>query len=233
MTLDKELGFKIDKHGNRLLKGKVFNKTKLSSLDLSVDQPGQDIIIEDCSFVQCELDPGRFVFWGGVVLRNVLFDNIKHGGEIMIHPNTCVLDRVTIKRKSKTLLLWIRPPGLEADEAEAYRRWSKKHARDTEFMLDISEFHADVDVYGFPLDKVITNPECHVKLQLDRPRIDCDREGITSFFWQISLGNIADYVEQDGLLPTAVVRLPPPKHRDHEAVVAELETLKRLHVLVD
>src|SRR5262245_58289884 len=103
---DNELGFKVDKNGNRSLKDKVFTKTKLSTLELCVDQPGQDITLENCSFLQCEIDPGRFVFWNGVVLRNVLFDNIKHGGEIMIHPNTCILDRVTIKRKRRTSLLW-------------------------------------------------------------------------------------------------------------------------------
>jgi hypothetical protein len=154
----------------------------------------------------------------GVELERVVFDSIESGDSMTIATQT-VLREVVVKGSPMVGGLWVKP--ILADlavgddsRAQSLRRcaqWAVEASRNTEWMLDFSEFdNPDTEVVGLPLSKLRWNRERHVALRMEWTESERERWrrlGLPEMSpWLLKLGRLKSFGPTEG-----VWSLPPYK----------------------
>lgn len=229
LLTEEVLGVLTDDQGNKYLHGQRFvDKTFAELVFGPVKTPGLDYVVEECKFINCQVRPGTYEVNDGVLLKNVLFDNVICGDMFTISSNA-VLDRVIIRGGAKSRGLWIKPlevldPALD----RAFRAWAAEETKHVSMMLDISEYRGwEVEILGLPIEKVVIDPNQHFVVTRKWHEVDWDRLGISrTSFWRITLMRLDDFEVETG-----IYTLPRKGERKFEQRMQELEKLKDIGLL--
>jgi len=157
------LGMTADSAGNKSLAGATFVKQRFPELVFGPALPGvQDFIVENTRFENCVIQAGMFYVFDGVILRNVVFDNVSSADAFTISTRA-VLDHVIVSGSPKRGGLWVKPfETRDHAQQHALGDWLLRIHSRIDVMLDISSYRGpEVEIVGLPPEKIVIDPERH------------------------------------------------------------------------
>jgi hypothetical protein len=220
---EKLLGMKIDGQSQRHLTARSYAKLKADEFVLGPPESWQDeYLIRDCSFKDCEIEPGALLILGGVELRNVVFDNMRARDHFTIYTDA-LFDNVTIRGNSKSAGLWIKPnePGDLGSVDKRLSHRMESMASKVETMLDISEFFGEVnEILGLPVNKVKIDNARHVIIR-QAMKAEFEKRGVLkNMFWRILFSRLPLFGVEAGIFD-----VPSPK--EEAEAFRQFELLKK------
>ena len=224
--IDCELTVVTDPSGQRTLKNMQFVNNCFSEIYLGPSANPGGFVVENCSFKSCVVGRGRFVVRDGVVLRKVIIDDVKTHDALTIY-TTALLDQVTLRGGGSGV--WIKPPERVENpvQSQRIRDWVEEKSAAIDVMLDISNYEAQVDIFGLPPAKVITNTARHVVISRKWTERNGWKElGLSdNSYWEVYLSRL-DLCK----VSAAVTSMPKRSYKRHAQAMQELEALKKAGV---
>lgn len=190
---------------------------------------GDEFIVEGAQFVNCQIFPGEFVIHGGVLLRNVLFDNVSSADAMIVSSNS-VFDHVIIAGRPENGSLWIRPDEVFDENRDKWlRRWVKQTTESIHVLLDISNYWgSEVTVLGWPVEKIMFNPNRHMVFrsawnrEVDWSKLNIDKTS----YWRSRLRYLRVFDVDEGIFS-----LPLQDDHEFERTMNERDRLRNLGIL--
>lgn len=224
---EKTLGFIIGKQGKKQLVGKVFSNQQFKEIALGpVKKAEQTYEVVNCKFINCKISPGLFVVRNGILLKNVLFQNVSSGDCLTISSNT-FLDNVVLRGKHKKGGLWVKPSEVFDEKLETELKNRRiTFTNNIKVMLDIVDYEApEIAILGIPSSKVAINPDKHVVIKRSwKNEINWGELGIgPTSFWRIRLKYLRGFSVEEG-----VYGLPLKNNKKYKQVMDEHSHLRSL-----
>lgn len=186
----------------RHLSGSYFEGQNLDSVLLGPgDPPNALVSMEDSVFSKCKIK-GEFRVAPGVMLKNVLFDNVWSSDGLTVSTQA-VLDQVVVKGGRGGSGLWIKPSEfVEAQIRDRYEQWAHEASQSVEWMIDFSELDGnEVEVVGLPASKLRWNMDRHILIESQWTKSEAWKAldlPITSF-WRMRLKRLELFGAAEGV----------------------------------
>ncbi len=229
-STNKILGIEVNQDGNSIvLCDKEFNNLEFNEIIIGpVKKDELSIKLENVVFRNCDITSRRFVVREGVILKNVVFDNVESEDALTISTNA-VLENVVVKGNSKNSALWIRPDEVFDEKRDSeLKNWVSSETDDIDLMLDISNYEGEVEVLGLPAEKIKFNSSCHFLITNDwKDKCDWNELDISpTSFWRLSLRRLKIFDVESGIFS-----LPQKNDKRIDSALVELEKLKAIGVI--
>lgn len=175
---------------------------------------GYRIQLTDVLFEDCRVQPGTFFAMAGVEFQNVKFVNFQCG-DVMRFSSEVILDRLKIAGFKLPKMIWIKPENI--DQYQLAREYES-----ITIAIDLSEYTGKVNITGIPVNKIIINPACMVKIDANLlNKANFRKAGIPdNSYWK----SISRKITVEGSA-SGVFSIPDKKDRIYNDAMRELESL--------